>query len=661
MSADLAALPVLLALAETALIGIRRTTVRVVSLEVRVAAHDAEPAARHRCRAHVAFLIHVPPPGATGFLAPGCSGSPRATTTEPERPVEPQPRTEVGHHPRAPRESSGTGQAPVRTCQNPPVGRLIPANFAVSALEPSERRTVEALVAGTGADWLVLPHVPFVERGIEGEADVVLLHPELGGVVLEVKGGRIAVRQGAWFQDDRPLAKSPVDQAARAMHTLVRKMKGAGSTAPRPHLVHAIVLPDAVSVPDESLGPDLEPTMVLTATELVWPEEALRHLMSGSKSPGNRIDLGPAVRALRPDLDFTARLADEIDGIERRLDDDTDATLRNLELSDTNTRLVVTGPAGSGKSRLALRWAERAVDRGERTALVCFNRPMGAVFTAAFADRPEVFAGTFHGVAGRLLAEIGHEQPAETDKAYWEQVLPALLIERRGELGPGFDTIIVDEYQDISEHWTDALEGLLDPDGAGRLLRLGDPNQNLYRTLPNDDALGLRMPLAVNCRNTKRIAEVALRLAGSDAGGEPTDRAPDGPPVRFRPARALREIRKRVRDEVHLLRVEHELPVSGIAIITTAARLRDEILEGGIDGVTIDRWDNRDEGIVVCETAHRLKGTEWQAVVVASLTETTKEWLPDVLYVGITRPRTWLSVVALPEIGELLGLAATEG
>ncbi|MFM8236622.1 MAG: ATP-binding domain-containing protein, partial [Actinomycetota bacterium] len=106
-------------------------------------------------------------------------------------------------------------------------------------------------------------------------------------------------------------------------------------------------------------------------------------------------------------------------------------------------------------------------------------------------------------------------------------------------------------------------------------------------------------------------------------------------------------------------RIEHELPASGIAIITTAAALRDEIMTGGIEGVTIDRWDHRDEGVVVCETAHRLKGTEWQAVVVASLTETTKEWLADVLYVGITRPRTWLSVVATPEIGELLGLEPT--
>ena len=38
---------------------------------------------------------------------------------------------------------------------------------------------------------------------------------------------------------------------------------------------------------------------------------------------------------------------------------------------------------------------------------------------------------------------------------------------------------------------------------------------------------------------------------------------------------------------------------------------------------------------IVCETAHRLKGTEWEAVIVANLEPTTTEWLPDILYVGI--------------------------
>ncbi len=39
----------------------------------------------------------------------------------------------------------------------------------------------------------------------EGEADLLLLHPELGMLVLEVKGGRVAFdgRAGAWTSTDR--------------------------------------------------------------------------------------------------------------------------------------------------------------------------------------------------------------------------------------------------------------------------------------------------------------------------------------------------------------------------------------------------------------------------------------------------------------------------
>jgi hypothetical protein len=48
-----------------------------------------------------------------------------------------------------------------------------------------------------------------------------------------------------------------------------------------------------------------------------------------------------------------------------------------LEPLDVNRRVLVTGGAGSGKTRLATAWARRAVGRGERILLVhaCRHRP----------------------------------------------------------------------------------------------------------------------------------------------------------------------------------------------------------------------------------------------------------------------------------------------
>ena len=77
------------------------------------------------------------------------------------------------------------------------MARLIPDDFDLSAVEPSERRVLEALLESLGPGWLLLPQVPFVDRGQDGEADLVALNAEHGAVVFEVKGGTISVRDGA--------------------------------------------------------------------------------------------------------------------------------------------------------------------------------------------------------------------------------------------------------------------------------------------------------------------------------------------------------------------------------------------------------------------------------------------------------------------------------
>ena len=55
------------------------------------------------------------------------------------------------------------------------VARLLPDDFELGALEPSEQRVCRALLAGLDDSWLVVPQVPVVADGQDGEIDIVLV------------------------------------------------------------------------------------------------------------------------------------------------------------------------------------------------------------------------------------------------------------------------------------------------------------------------------------------------------------------------------------------------------------------------------------------------------------------------------------------------------
>ena len=60
----------------------------------------------------------------------------------------------------------------------------------------------------------------------EGEADIVIAHPEQGFLAIEVKGGPIARDSlGRWWAGNRQLDRPPFEQAADSHHSLVAKLR----------------------------------------------------------------------------------------------------------------------------------------------------------------------------------------------------------------------------------------------------------------------------------------------------------------------------------------------------------------------------------------------------------------------------------------------------
>ena len=109
----------------------------------------------------------------------------------------------------------------------------------------------------------------------DGEADLVIVHEDLGLLVVEVKSGAPS-RDGAgrWWIGGHALDRDPFAQAKDSKHQLVRKLQALPDWPPRtdPRAGHAIALPevDLASLPrgHALLGADAPPQLVLDAQTL---------------------------------------------------------------------------------------------------------------------------------------------------------------------------------------------------------------------------------------------------------------------------------------------------------------------------------------------------------------------------------------------------------
>lgn len=537
----------------------------------------------------------------------------------------------------------------------PPVGqtvavaRLLPDDFDLGALEPSEQRVCRALLAGLDDSWLVVPQVPVVADGQDGEIDIVLVSAERGVLAVEVKGGVIRIDKGRWYSYDHPLKRSPAQQAQKNKHLLVKRLKSAGVDMQGLFIDHVIALPDVGSVPAEGLGTDAPARSILSKPELQYPAEAV-HALLRPHEPVPPQRLARFLAALRPDVVLDDSEGRVLQAARGRLDEQSKVHLTTVEGLDANQRVLVTGGAGTGKTLLAVRWARRAVRRGERTLVVCFNKPI-AERTRKLLEDSGAMVSTFHDVLVQLLEPHGFRIGSNPTPEYWRDALTAALDYHFERVGTPFDTIVVDEGQDFYAHWFDALQRLLDPKGPQRLLVLADPAQAIYVRPWAPPAGMVQMQLVHNLRNCASVANVVERLGGP----RPLPSSPFGDVVHHLEAGGHPEVRARVRTALSRVRDDYGVPFSQIAVLTTRSEIRDQLLNEPPDGFPLARWENRDEDNVLCETVQRTKGLERTAIVLVDLSGS-----PDavLLYIGASRAVSSLCLVGPPSLAHATGVPA---
>jgi len=538
----------------------------------------------------------------------------------------------------------------------------------------AERLLYDAFRAGLDDGWFVYHSLDLLERerAREGEIDFLLLHREGGLLVLECKGEGVRRRgEGLWLRargdgDAEPM-RSPFAQAQGQVKTLVaelgERMRGAfPERFPFVH-GHAVAFPLARIV-DGGLPLEAPREIVLLADDVGhiagWVQRALAFWRKAAR-PAAPTPLAPGDftrfrrQVLYPRLNLVETLGARISAESAAIDRLSGEQLRVLRGCLDNRRLRVAGPAGTGKTVLALEAARRlAREPGRRVLLVCFNRALARHLDAALGARDAAVGTidvmTFHELCRRAADALdrGFEPPTEPvgAKKFWDETAPAILLDAvaTGQ-APRFDAVVVDEAQDFHQDWSTVLEECLKDAKTGSLLVFYDPGQRIFGRGAGLSNAPPGFSLTVNFRNTRAIAAVVKELGQVDM--EPHDRAPDGEPPVVHPMDSPAKTRQRLDELVSRLLQKNDVTPDQIVVLTPHTRERSSLAGlTSLGRVPLASSATDREGQVLHTTIGAFKGLEADVVILVDIDSGDARCDRRARYVAASRAKHMLYVFA---------------
>ena len=513
----------------------------------------------------------------------------------------------------------------------------------------------------------------------DGESDFVIAHPQRGILFLEVKGGGVKfdANKAEWTSEDRygevnPL-RDPVGQARDSKHQLRRKLckklKELGRL-PQQRIPawHGVVLPDA-SLPEGvgDLGAD-KPRDIFWCKEDFERDqdgEWIGNRMGVQKSNNQEEILGDdGMRVLE---DVLAKsfccpmvLQEFLCGADSKLEALTEAQFRVLKGFQLDSRVIIRGGAGTGKTILALEEAARQVEGGRRVLFVCFNQALAAWVKRGLEGATETFdVRTFYSLCWKMGQDIGIELPSDDSsradwKLWYEERAPnALMTGFNSDPNKQYDAIIVDEGQDFKKHMWDALDVGLKPEAVLRVF--SDKNQLVHQQkedLPKnvkDDGLNL----SYNLRNTEKIQSAFNRFYN---GPKIESSKIKGPEVKWLsvPAKGLAEIGRELSEYAGRLIAKEDVPPGDIAVLVPNKNdIKVITPDNHFGGCETTRCEKPRDGAIVVDSIRRFKGLERRVVLLAadhSLVDKS-----ELSYVAMSRARVHLVVAGEDSILDQLG------
>jgi len=427
----------------------------------------------------------------------------------------------------------------------------IPQEWRQDPRRRAELKLYDKFAEHLPGGWIVFYDVAWLARvrrqaPEDGQTDFIVLHPDHGLLLIELKGGKIAFNAdtGVWTSTDSTGTvheiKDAFEQVQRSKYALINKF-GSIAQLSQFHIpiVDGVAFPD-VQVSGNQLRMDAPTEVIIDIDDLNFLlKKVLSIFKYWAAEPARPLDkscIQEIVKLLAPSVELHNPLSCQIDEESAEIIRLTDNQFKVFEGLRRAPRVAVNGCAGSGKTFLAIEKAKKLSNEGFKTLLLSYNRHLADHFVSVIGGHPNLTIKTFHGLcneAGRSakleMPEFGTLTVREGNSVY-----PMLLSEAVTKMPTlKFDAIVVDEAQDLHNDWWDALEFCLTDNKHGIINVFCDDNQKLYKdagTLPDGF---IEFDLCDNIRNAQPIFKVVEHYYSGNTGRKIESRGPAGRSVEW--------------------------------------------------------------------------------------------------------------------------------
>ena len=486
------------------------------------------------------------------------------------------------------------------------------------------------------------------QRRSEGEADFVVLHPQKGILSIEVKAGSIAYYNGNWIQTNRHTKESkiidPVGQAAesqyRIQNYLRRHFNGQIPVVGRAVWFPSVSIHDKITLPLE-----VNRDIIFDVGSLDNPAKDLDKAFSYWKLNlgvrGTELcihDFKNVIKLLMPSFKIVESVASTAFESKRSYIQMTRQQASILNFLQEQPTAVIHGPAGTGKTMLAIEKANMLASKGEKVLYLCFNEFLVSYLKEHYKDTGIIFHN-IRSLAEELMPHV---------ECSISEIIPRFTEYFQNEYDDclwSYNNVVIDEGQDIPESILAHISILTDMLN-GHYYVFYDKNQYImmHKSTRWLDTYGdCRLVLYKNCLNTAEIARtIGTTVENIKKDVYINDLSGIIPKGSF--YKTPKELIAVVSDFVTRM-LQDKLKVEDVVILTIDS-VKKSMLQNNMHIGSIPISTTPKKGHILFTSVRKFKGLEAKAILLIDIyvDKLDDELHKRLIYVGCSRANTYLQM-----------------